>query len=82
MVNKLEKAVLQGGMALGVFIDIKGAFDNLSTQAAIKGMKSHNFPARIDRMVLHYLLNRGSTVDISGVAIFRTWTRAPRKVVS
>ena len=33
LVNKIKKAIINSGMALGTFLDIEGAFDNVSFSA-------------------------------------------------
>ncbi len=44
MVEYAESAIIQNKFALGVFLDIQGAFDNVSIFAVIKGMQDKNFP--------------------------------------
>jgi hypothetical protein len=41
MVDTAESAVLNGKIALAVFLDIKGAFDNLLSPTIAQGMKNH-----------------------------------------
>ena len=38
MVNDIEKSIHRGEYALGVFLDVTGAFINLSIEAAQQGM--------------------------------------------
>jgi hypothetical protein len=40
-VDTAEKAILRRNVALAVFLDIKGAFDNLTTESIEDGMNSH-----------------------------------------
>ena len=42
MINNIEKAVLRGQYALGVFLDISGAFDNLDLEAAARSLSKIN----------------------------------------
>jgi retron-type reverse transcriptase len=42
MVDWIEKAISEGKEALVVFLDIKGAFDNLSSNVMAHGMRKHN----------------------------------------
>ena len=42
VINNIEKVVLRGQYALGVFLDISGAFDNLDPVAAAKGLRKIN----------------------------------------
>lgn len=42
MVDGIESAILRGQYALGIFLDISGASDNLSPASAIPGIKAKN----------------------------------------
>ncbi len=44
MVVYAESAIVQNKFALGVFLDIQEAFDNVSIDAVIKGMQDKDFP--------------------------------------
>ena len=39
-----KSAIIQNKFVLGVFLDIQGAFDNVSVDTVIKGMQDKNFP--------------------------------------
>jgi hypothetical protein len=41
LVDTDKKAILRRNVALAVFLDIKGAFDNLNTESIEDGMNSH-----------------------------------------
>ncbi len=43
MVEYAVSAIIQNKFALCVFLDIQGAFDNVSIYAVIKGMQDKNF---------------------------------------
>ncbi len=43
MVGYAESAIIQNIFALGVFLDIQGALDNVSIDAVIKGMQDKIF---------------------------------------
>ena len=43
-VTELERGTMQYDYIVAVFLDIKGAFDNLSYDAQIKAMENHNVP--------------------------------------
>jgi len=75
MVDDVEAGILRDEFALGVFLDIEGAFDNLSLAAAIEGMRSHNFPPKIVGWFGHYLTNRKATASVKGVTSSRTLTK-------
>ncbi|MCF6239098.1 MAG: hypothetical protein L3J79_09890, partial [Candidatus Marinimicrobia bacterium] len=75
MVNGIESAIHRGHYALGVFLDISGAFDNLDPQAGIAGMRRKNIPDFIVDWYAHYLKNRSIEVDLKGVKGTRGLTR-------
>ena len=56
---------------MGAFLDIQGAFDNVTPEGINKAMKRHNFPENVRKWYFHYLTNRYSMVEINGVAIIR-----------
>jgi hypothetical protein len=58
MVDTAESAVLNGKIALAVFLDIKGAFDNLSSPTIAQGMKNHNVNENITNWMTKYLDSR------------------------
>ena len=75
MVNNIEKSILRGEYALGVFLDISGAFDNLDHNSAQIGMADFNFPPAIHKWCTHYLENRNVTANIKGCSETRGITK-------
>ena len=75
MVNNIEKSILCGEYALGVFLDISGAFYNVDLKSAQAGMEAFNFPPTIRKWYSHYLENRNVTVDIKGCTETRGITK-------
>ncbi len=75
MVEYAESAIIQKQFALGVFLDIQGAFDNMSIDAIIKGMKDKNLPNIFINWYRSYLSYRTVTVDHEGVWVERFLTR-------
>jgi len=75
LVDKIERAIMRNEYAMVAFLDISGAFDNLSTAAAVRGMKKHNFPEFIIKWYSFYLMNRFAEVNIKGVNKVRRLTR-------
>ena len=67
MVEYVEKAFVQKGYALGVYLDIKGAFDNIPTTSIIRGMQAKNFPPIFISWYKHLLTNRTIEVAHQGV---------------
>jgi hypothetical protein len=43
-VDKIESGLLRNQYTLGVFLDIAGAFNNISFESAIKSMRERGFP--------------------------------------
>ena len=75
MVNDIEKSIHRDEYALGVFLDITGAFDNLSLEAAEQGMEQAGFDPTIRAWYSHYLHNRQATADVKGCTAVRQLTR-------
>ena len=57
-IQRIEKAFSNKNYYLAVFLDIEGAFDNITNEAILEGMKSHNLPGYIMNWYRHYLFNR------------------------
>ncbi len=45
MVEYVEASFIKKGFALGVFLDIQGAFDNVPTQSILQGMRNQGLPS-------------------------------------
>jgi hypothetical protein len=58
MVDSIEKGFKQKKVILAVFLDIKGAFDNLSTDVIVHGMHKHDVDDEITDWLNGYLDNR------------------------
>ena len=63
MVGQIEGAFAKNEYALGVFLDIQGAFDNVRPESIIKGMMEKDFPSTLINWYEHYLCNR--TIHVS-----------------
>jgi ribonuclease HI len=70
-VDYLESAVLRQGVAVGVFLDIEGAFDNLLPEGVIRSLRTRNTPEKILMWFQKYLSARDVIVDYKGVKIKR-----------
>ena len=68
-VQRIEKAFKNKNYYLAVFLDIEGAFDNITNEAIIQGMKSHNIPEHILSWYQHYLHNRTCFSTLGGETI-------------
>ena len=66
MVDNLEKSVLRGEYAVGVFLDIAGAFDNLRLTTAKTAMEKRNLPPAIRSWYSDYLENRIAHIELRG----------------
>ena len=75
MVGQIEDALRRNKYALGVFLDIQGAFDNVGTDAIIQGMRRKNFDDRLIAWYAHYLNHRLMEVDHNGVKVTRRLTK-------
>ena len=75
MVDQIERSILRGEHAMGVFLDIQGAFDNLPTDVAVRGMRDHNLPPVIINWYAHYLDNRFAEAEVKGESAGRALTR-------
>jgi hypothetical protein len=54
VVNDIEKSITNYSFTFGVFLDIQGAFDNITTQAITAGMIKHGF---LPKMITWYTNN-------------------------
>ncbi len=75
MVNDIESSVHRQKYAMGVFLDISGAFDNLSVNAAIRGMRRKGIDETLIGWFGQFLKNRTITTTVKGITIVRQLTR-------
>ena len=71
-IDILESEVLRKGVAIGVFLDIEGAFDNLLPEGVIRSLRSRNTPEPLLKWFRNYLYSRMVLVDYKGVHTTRT----------
>jgi hypothetical protein len=75
-VGKIERGMLRKrGLSLALFLDIAGAFDNLSTSYASKSMLNRGFDPKMVNWYTYYLNNRSCSVTIKGVTRRRSLRR-------
>ncbi len=67
MVDELESTVFRRQYTLGIFLDIKGAFDNQTVEASIRGMNKTGLPPDIVRWHPHYLKHRTMEISLKGI---------------
>ena len=68
LVRKLEFAILNQGMALGTFLDVEGAFDNVSFNSIEEALNS-KFASRscsVNRWIMSMIRNRTIHVELQG----------------
>ena len=58
VVQRIEKAYSNNNYYLAVFLDIEGAFDNITNEAILQGMENHKVPHIITKWYKQYLYNR------------------------
>ena len=68
IVNEIEKGTHRRGYTLAVFLDVAGAFDNLSFTAADKALKSKKVNEEIRKWYLGYLQNRTSIIELKNIS--------------
>ena len=66
LVDTIESATLRGEYALGVFLDIRGAFDNLELEAAVTGLRRAGTHNVITEWYADYLYHRTAAANIKG----------------
>ena len=66
-VDILESEVLRKGVAIGVFLDIEGAFDNLLPGGIIRSLQTRNTPQFLLSWFQNYLVTKNVQVDHKGV---------------
>ena len=71
----IEDAIINGDHALGIFLDIEGAFDNVSFNAIAEALSSSNLNPLISRWILHMLTNRTIILSHGGDSITRIATK-------
>ncbi len=74
MIEHIERGLNKNGFALGVFLDIQGAFDNVKPDTIIKGMMDKSFSSETIQWYSHYLRNRCVEVQYQGVTKSRYLT--------
>ena len=71
-VDCLQSSIAKKEYALALFIDIKGAFDNLSQRAALKCMKEREMPCWFISFYKAYLNDRIALCNVNGAKERRT----------
>ena len=69
VVTKVESALLSHRFALGLFFDIKGAFDNVTFPKIMEALKRCNLPTILLKWVYSYLTQRKIIFTLKGTAL-------------
>ena len=64
LVHKIERAILNSGMALGTFLDIEGAFDNVAFHAIEKALNKKCSSSNTNNWIMSMIKSRSATVEI------------------
>ena len=58
LVNKIETALKNGNFALGIFLDIEGAFDNIPFKALKNALEATAAKGNISNWIMHLITSR------------------------
>ena len=75
VVGHIEKSILNGQFTLGVFLDIQGAFDNITIASLESGMKAHGFPPCMINWYINYMKTRSCQSTLYDSTIVRFLTK-------
>ena len=75
IVGRLEKAVYNKRLALALFIDFEGAFNNISFEAVHQALRKRNIEAPIVTWIMFMLKHQVVTVNKGGVSTSSVITR-------
>ena len=73
--NVIEKSLYRNRMVIVLDLDIKGAFDNVSTEAIIRSLEKRKVEEHIISWYNDYLCNRTCEAELGGSKIFAKLTR-------
>jgi hypothetical protein len=74
-VDKIKSGLLRQEYTLGVFLDISGAFNNLSFKSAINSMRKRKLPHKIINWYKYFLTHQESTMELDNNLYTRALTR-------
>ncbi len=66
LVQKIEKAILAQGMALGTFLDIEGAFDNVSFDAIERALRNKCQSDYVIKWIMSMIKSRSISMELHG----------------
>ena len=71
LVSKIEETIIQGNYALGIFLDIEGAFDNIKFRAIERALYRAGVPAMIIAWISHLIHNRLVSFTLGDISTLR-----------
>ena len=71
LVTKIEGALINRGIALGIFIDISGAFDNVSTEFILKVLRNSPISQSVYNVICYLLSNRRVLYSLGKATLIR-----------
>ena len=66
IVHKIERTIINSGMALGTFLDVEGAFDNVAFGAIERALNQKCESATVNKWIMSLIRNRSTTVELNG----------------
>ena len=75
LVHKIENAILSQGMALGTFLDIEGAFDNVSFDAIERALNRKCNSNSAIKWIMSMIRSRSISVELNGTKKCNKLTR-------
>ena len=66
ILHKIEKTIINLGLALGTFLDVEGAFDNVTFSAIEKALHRKCESPVVIKWIMDLIRNRSTTVELNG----------------
>ena len=66
ILHKIEKTIINSGLALGTFLDVEGAFDNVAFAAIEKALHRKCESQATTKWIMDLIRNRSTTVELNG----------------
>ena len=66
ILHKIEKTIINSGLALGTFLDVEGAFDNVAFSAIEKALHRKCESPIVTKWIMDLIRNRSTTVELNG----------------
>ena len=69
LVSIIESALKVGNFALGIFLDIQGAFDNIPFKAIKQALEKTKAKGNVSNWILHYISTRKLNLSLKGISL-------------